>query len=143
MNDSAIPAFSHGAQQAQQWVNELADDLNEGLERHALRLLRSVLHALRDAISVEEAADLSAQLPVLIRGIFFEGWQPSATPAWNRTKEDFVARVENDLRDDPFDDTEEAIAAVFRLLDRHISEGEITQVRNSMRKALRELWPTR
>ncbi|KKM19337.1 hypothetical protein LCGC14_1656680 [marine sediment metagenome] len=126
MKDGAIAACSNGARQAQQWVNDLADDLNEGGERHALRLLRSVLHALRDAISLKEAADLSAQSPILVRGIFFEGWQPSATPAWNRTKGDFVARIQNDLRDDPFADTEGAIAAVLRLLDSHISEGEKT-----------------
>ena len=141
MSDTAIPAFSHGAQQAQQWVNELADDLKGDGERHAYRLLRSILHALRDWLPIDEVADLSAQLPVLIRGIYFEGWDPSASPVWNRTKEEFVARVERDFTNDPLDDAEIAIGAVFRLLDRHISSGEITQVRSSMRKSLRKLWP--
>jgi len=132
--------FSHAAQQAEQWVNELAEDLG-WTERRAYRLLRSVLHALRDWLSMEEMTDLSAQLPVLIRGIYFEGWKPADTPVWERTKDDFVTRIENDFADDLLNDTDAAIAAVFRLLDRHISAGEIAQVRNSMKKSLRQLWP--
>ena len=85
--------------------------------------------------------DLSAQLPVLIRGIYFEGWKPLDTPVWNRTKQDFLDRVQAAFPDDLPTDPELAVAAVFRLLDRHISHGEIVQVRNSMKKSLRELWP--
>jgi uncharacterized protein (DUF2267 family) len=138
MNTS--PNFSHAAQQAQQWVNELAEDL-DWTDRRAYRLLRSVLHALRDWLSTEEMTDLSAQLPVLLRGIYFEGWKPGETPVWERTKKDFVARIEHEFADDPLYDADTAIAAVFRLLDKHISQGEITQVRNSMKKSLRQLWP--
>ena len=141
MKGTSIATFSHAAEQAQQWVNELADDL-EWNERRAYRLLRSVLQAPRDWLSTEEMADLSAQLPVLIRGVYFEGWKPLEAPVWERKKDAFVARIESDFTDDLLYDPEAAIAAVFRLLDRHISEGEIAQVRNSMKKSLRQLWPS-
>jgi uncharacterized protein (DUF2267 family) len=136
----SISLFSHAAQQAEQWVNELADDLNWN-ERRAYHLLRAVLHAVRDWLSPEEMTDLSAQLPVLIRGIYFEGWKPAETPVWQRRKEDFVERIQEAFADDLLNDPDAAVAAVFRLLDRHISHGEIVQVRNSMKKSLRELWP--
>ncbi len=132
--------FNHAAQQAQQWVGELADDLTWN-ENRAYHLLRCVLHAVRDWLPQEEAIDLSAQLPALIRGIYFEGWKPLDTPVWNRTKEDFLNRIRDGFADDLLADPETAVAAVFRLLDRHISHGEIVQVRNSMKKSLRELWP--
>src|SRR5690606_3387385 len=119
------------AQQAQQWVNELADDLDWTAPR-AYRLLRSVLHALRDWLPQEEVIDLSAQLPVLIRGIYFEGWRPSETPVWDRKKDEFIARIQEAFRGDPLDDPDAAVAAVFRLLGRHISRGEIDEVKNSM-----------
>lgn len=140
MTHTTISSFTQAAQQAQQWVNELAADLNWS-EPRAHHLLRSVLHALRDWLSPEEAADLSAQLPVLVRGIFFEGWQPQESPVWDRKKEDFVLRIGRDFEHDMLHDADTAIAAVFRLLDRHISPGEILQVRNSMKKSLRQLWP--
>ena len=140
MNHTTVSSFTQAAQQAQQWVNELADDLNWD-ERRAYRLLRSALQALRDWLSPEEMADLSAQLPVLIRGVYFEGWNALGSPVWERSKQDFVARVEGDFADDMLYDADAAISAVFRLLDRHVSHGEIVQVRNSMKKSLRHLWP--
>jgi uncharacterized protein (DUF2267 family) len=137
---SSITAFSHAADQAQQWVNELADELGWN-GPHAHRLLRAVLHTLRDWLQPEEMADLAAQLPLLIRGIFFEGWNPSRSPYWERRKDDFITIVEDELNDDRMNDPEAAIAAVFSLIDRHISPGEAEDVRNSLRKALRRLWP--
>ncbi|BCH24219.1 DUF2267 domain-containing protein [Mesorhizobium sp. L-8-3] len=137
---TSIAGFTQASQQAQQWVNELAEDLNCN-DRHAYHLLRAVLHALRDWLSPEEMTDLAAQLPVLIRGIYFEGWKPAETPVWQRHKDDFVARIQDAFSGDPLNDPDMAITAVFRLLDRHVSHGEIVQVRNSMKKALRELWP--
>ncbi|CAN7364293.1 DUF2267 domain-containing protein [Mesorhizobium sp. LjNodule214] len=135
---SAI-GFAHAAEQAQQWVSELARDLGWS-EQSAYRLLRSVLHTLRDWLSPAEMADLSAQLPTLIRGIYFEGWNPSA-PESEHKKRDFVLSVRNSFGYDEAVDFDVAINAVFKLLDRHISHGEIVQVRNSMKKSLRHLWP--
>ena len=140
MTETSIAAFSQAAQQAQHWVNELASELSWN-ERRAYHLLKAVLTSLRDWLSPEEAADLSAQLPTLIRGVYFEGWNPSLSPAKERKKRDFVIRVERDFGYDTNADFDVAINAVFRLLDRHISRGESFQVRNSMKKALRELWP--
>lgn len=140
MTATTVHSFAHAAELAQQWVNELRADLGWN-ERRAYRLLRAVLHALRDWLQPDEAADLAAQLPVLVRGVYFEGWRPSAPPPAERSKADFLARIDAAFGDDPMDDTGAAIAAVFRLLDRHVSSGEIDQVRASMRKALRKLWP--
>jgi uncharacterized protein (DUF2267 family) len=140
MGGTSITSFTQAAQQAQQWVNELADYLNWD-KRRANHLLRSVLQALRDWLPQKEMTDLAAQLPVLIRGIYFEGWKPLDTPVWDRKKDDFIARVQQAFADDLLNDPETAVTAVFRLLDRHVSAGEIEEVRNSMKKPLRELWP--
>ena len=141
MTHTGITKFSRAAEQAQAWVNELADDLSWSDARSYL-LLRSVLHALRDWLEPEEMADLSAQLPLLVRGIYFEGWRGLEPPVPDRSKDAFVGRIAADFANEPPDDADRAIAAVFRLLDRHLSAGEIKQVRNSMKKQLRQLWPT-
>ncbi len=140
MSHASSSSFSHAAQQAQQWANELAADLGWP-EHRAHRLMKAVLPTLRDWLSPEEAADLSSQLPEVIRGIYFEGWDPAKSPAVERDKRDFVLRISKSLNEQPEVDIEEGIAAVFRLLDRHLSHGEIVQVKNSMRKSLRHLWP--
>ncbi len=86
-------------------------------------------------------ADMSAQMPILVRGIFFEGWRPADTPARDRTRQNFIDRVAFEMRDDMPSDPDSAITAVYGLLSRHIDIGEIDQVRKSMKKPLRELWP--
>jgi uncharacterized protein (DUF2267 family) len=68
MTHTSAMGFTHAAEQAQEWVNELTRDLGSS-EQNAHRLLKSVLHTLRDWLTPEEMADLSAQLPTLIRGI--------------------------------------------------------------------------
>lgn len=140
MTKTTISSFSQAAQQAQQWVNEVADDLDWDAAR-AYRLLRAVLHALRDWLPPEEMSDLAAQLPALIRGVFFEGWKPPSGPGPDRRKDDFIGIVRREFGLEEEVDFDRAVGAVFRLVDRHVSAGEVRQVRNSMRKALRQLWP--
>jgi uncharacterized protein (DUF2267 family) len=138
--NTSIAGFTHAANQAQQWVNELSDDLGCS-EREAHRLLRAVLHALRDFLPQEEMADLAAQLPTLVRGIYFEGWQPDEAPAFDRSKDAFEDKVLEEMAFDRPRDIDAAISSVFRLLQDHLDEGELEQVRSSMKKALRRLWP--
>ncbi|TPM18190.1 DUF2267 domain-containing protein [Mesorhizobium sp. B2-3-5] len=140
LSHSSFGGFSHASQQAEHWVKELARDLNWS-EPSAYRLMRSVLHTLRDWLSTAEMADLSAQLPVLIRGVYFDGWKPSSTPVCERKKRDFIASVRASFGYDDDVDFDVALNAVFALLERHISHGEIVQVRNSLKKSLRQLWP--
>jgi len=137
---TTISTFSQAAQQAQHWVNEVADELKWDIPR-AYRLLRAVLHALRDWLPPEEMSDLAAQLPALIRGIFFEGWRPLNGLGHDRRKRDFIIAVRREFGFEDEIDFDRAIGAVFHLIDCHISVGEAEQVRNSMRKALRQLWP--
>jgi uncharacterized protein (DUF2267 family) len=135
-----VPGFPQAASHAQLWANELAAELRWN-ERRAWRLLKSVLRALRDVLPPSEMADLAAQLPVLIRGAYFEGWRPGAETSKGRGRQEFLARIDAEFANDRLGDGDAAIRAVFRLLERHISLGEVEQVRNSLRKSMRELWP--
>jgi len=124
------------------WVKELADELSWADMSHALHALRSVLHALRDRLPVNEAAQLAAQLPLLIKGVYYDGWNPSRTPVKARTKEEFLALVKQPLeRGIPGADAERVTRAVFRLLASHVSEGEILDIRGILPQELLELWP--
>ena len=66
--------IDHSVETTHIWLNELAAELGTEDHRHAYRVLRAVLHAVRDRLTVDEAAQLAAQLPELIRGIYYEGW---------------------------------------------------------------------
>lgn len=136
---AGIPTIDHAPQVFSEWLNELCDDL--GWEKpRAYLLLCETLHTIRDFLTVDEAADLAAQLPVLVRGVFYDGWDPSRTPVKPRNKSDFLARVEARFQKEPLEDPERAVAAVFDLLRRHVSPGEIGQVKHAMRGPIQELW---
>ncbi len=100
------------------------------------------LQAIRDVLGVDEAAQLAAQLPLFIRGVYFEGWDPSGTPVRLRDKPDFIARVCEAFTGDQLDDPEAAVGIIFSFLNTRISAGEINDVRGSLRKGLRDIWPT-
>ncbi|MBA3909605.1 MAG: DUF2267 domain-containing protein [Rhodobacter sp.] len=140
MKTTGISSIDHAPQVVAEWLNLLQTDLGWSDRGRALQLLRGTLHALRDFLTVDEAADLAAQLPLLIRGIYFEGWVPSKTPAHPRTAEDFMGRVTKSFGNDPPIDPDAAIAAVFSVLRRQISLGEYDQITHAMRKSLRHLW---
>jgi uncharacterized protein (DUF2267 family) len=107
----------------------------------AYRLLRAVLHALRDHLQVNEAADLGAQLPILIRGLYYEQWQPAKTPLKERDVQSFLDRIDASFTSDPIDDTAKAASAVLALLSEKVSAGEIGDVRSVLPTAVRGLWP--
>ncbi|MEM8753481.1 MAG: DUF2267 domain-containing protein, partial [Pseudomonadota bacterium] len=89
-----LTTIDHAAESARAWVNELTERLEWTSRRDVLRLLRATLTAVRDHIGHDEAAQLAAQLPVMIRGMFYEGWRPSKTPLKDRSREGFVAEIE-------------------------------------------------
>ena len=109
-------------------------------EPRAFRLLRVTLQAIRDWLDVNEAAQLGAQLPLLVRGLYYESWRPAKTPVEDRSREAFLARIDEAFSPDPVDATD-ASCAVFRLLNNHVAKGEIEDVRNRLPKAIREIWP--
>ena len=140
MSQHQLSTLNHAPQVAAEWINLLCEDLEWEDQARGYMLLREVLHAVRDYLSVDEAADLSAQLPLLIRGIYFDGWVPTKTPTHPRSKEDFLARISEPFGETPLEDPERAASAVFDLLRRKISEGEFNHVSGAMRKTLRDLW---
>jgi uncharacterized protein (DUF2267 family) len=114
-----VPAsLSHALQQTQQWLKELRDNGDLDDEATALSALRAVLHQLRDRLTPEEAVDLAAQLPLIVRGIYFEAWRPAWTPEKLHTKEEFIGGVARKLRPHPIA-AEAAVRDVFALLAHH------------------------
>jgi uncharacterized protein (DUF2267 family) len=136
-----LEGIDNTVQQAHVWINEIERRLAWDSKPRAFRLLKAVLHALRDHLPVNEAANLGAQLPTLIRGIYYDQWRPATTPIKDRRLEGFLARVDADFKPDPIDDTAAAVSAVFGLLSDRIAAGEIADVRQSLPAALRALWP--
>jgi uncharacterized protein (DUF2267 family) len=141
MSAVGLESLERTVQLTHVWINELDERLGWNNKPRAYRLLKAVLHALRDRLQLNELADLAAQLPALLRGAYYEQWRPSATPVKNRSKAAFLARIDEDFKRDPLPNTAQAVIAVFELLSAKISEGEISDVRHALPEEIRTLWP--
>jgi uncharacterized protein (DUF2267 family) len=141
MSAQGLEVINHTVNLTHEWINELAGRLDWSSKRSALRLLRATLHHVRDHLLVEELAQLSAQLPVLVRGFFFEGWVPKRTPIKERHGEDFIAFIDGEM--DGCDEYRghQDIRCVFELLNARLSSGEVNDIRASLPEDLRGLWP--
>ena len=119
------------------WLAEVAEELGTDERRRALRAMRAVLHTIRDRLTVEEVAQLAAQLPDLIRGIYYEGWDPTGKPLKYRTVDEFLGRVADEGGLHSETEASYAVAAVTRVVRSHVSEGEIEDVLAVMPAELR------
>lgn len=141
MSAVGLESFEHSIQLTHIWINELDERLGWDSKARSYRLLRAVLHAVRDWLQINEAVDLGAQMPMLLRGAYYDQWRPARNPARPRGKADFIGRVEEAFGPDRLDDPDDAVATVFALLSAKVSPGEIVDVRQSLPSDIRALWP--
>jgi uncharacterized protein (DUF2267 family) len=140
MSQSGVTAFDSTIQTTNVWLHQIQERLAWEDRQRAYHALRAVLHALRDRLPVDQVAALGAQLPMLIRGFYYEGWHPAATPIKERRREEFLAHISTAFRDDPGIDAEEVARAVFQVIADHVTPGEINHVKIALPAEIRSLW---
>jgi uncharacterized protein (DUF2267 family) len=139
---TGLDVFDTTVQKTNHWLNRIERDPAVGENRRRSYLvLRGTLHALRDELIPEEAVQLGAQLPMLIRGFYYEGWDPWKTPVRERSREAFLKRVEELLMPAGGVNAERAVRTVFEVMTEEMDQGELTQVRGVLPKSVRSLWP--
>ncbi len=143
MSSTGLDVFDKTLQTTHTWLNEIGECDGIGPDKQrAYHALRAVLFALRDRLTVEEAAHLVSQLPILVRGIFWDAYRPAGKPERIRTQEDFIAKVAEHLGQIGPMDPRGAARAVFRVLDRHVPRGEMDEVKQQLPEEIRVLFPS-
>jgi uncharacterized protein (DUF2267 family) len=140
MTQTGLTEFDSALQKTQIWLKDLMERLGWEDRRRAYFALRVVLHALRDHLTVDEVVALGAQLPMLVRGFYYEGWHPADKPLKERKKEAFIAHIAESFRD-PGVDPEQVVQAVFQVLTDHMTAGEIKGIKQCLPSEIRSLWP--
>jgi uncharacterized protein (DUF2267 family) len=133
-----IDVIESTVQKTYRWIRELDEELDGVGRREAYQVLRGFLHVLRDRLIVDEAAQLAAQLPMLVRGIYYEGWDPSKAPRKMRAEE-FVAAFHEQAAMEPDQQPLPALRAAARVMRRHVTPGEAGDVFNALPQEIREL----
>lgn len=133
--------FADTLEKAEQWLCDLMTIGGFDTPDQAYSALHAVLPILRDRLTVEEAAQLSSHMPLLIKGMYYDGWKPANVPERRRKQQDFLGAIADRLGNSVLD-PEVACRAVFELLERRVDPGEVEDVKHMMHHRLRDLWPT-
>ena len=141
MGATDLETFDHSVELAHKWVNELNVALNWNDRRRSWRLLRAVLQTLRDCLPVAECANFASQLPLVLRGVYYEHWRPAAQNAGSWERDRFFAQVQEQFARDPVEDVGDAIEIVFGLFECRISKGEIRHIVACLPPDMHSLWP--
>jgi uncharacterized protein (DUF2267 family) len=142
MSRSGLDVFDKTLQTTHIWLDELMQEI--GPDRQvAWHVLGAVLRVLRDRLPVELAAHLGAQLPMLVRGAYYDQWRPADQPQRLRTREEFLERIGQELANTRPVNVQQAAAAVFGLLSRHVDAGQVEKVRGALPNEIRAIWPNR
>ena len=140
--------FDEYLNEANRFVNELSKDLGHPEEtEQTIRLLRSVLHTIRDRVSIPESLDFLSQLPMMLKAFYVEQWTYHEKPPLHYEDiEGFAAAVKNQqaqLGEKNFDWTEptdELVKKVLGALRQYVSDGQAIHILEQMPKGVRELF---
>jgi uncharacterized protein (DUF2267 family) len=137
MSFTGVDSLDRSIDKANAWLADIEHTFGTTDRRLAYRVLRAWLHSLRDRLSVEVAAHFAAQLPELLRGLFFDGWNPSRVPQ-KYDRGEYLARfaAEASIREP---DVRKAAGIVTAVARRHMSDGVVTQALERLPAGLREL----
>jgi uncharacterized protein (DUF2267 family) len=140
MATTGLEVFDKTLHTTNLWLDEISAEI--GPDRHlAWHVLGAVLRSIRDEMQVEQSAHFAAQLPLLIRGANYDQYRPATQPASARSHDDFIARMQDDMDGSRPVNMQQAATAVMRTLNRHITEGQIRKVRDSLPRGVRAMWP--
>lgn len=137
MSSTGVSSLDASIDKANAWLADIDAGFGTTDRRLAYRVLRAWLHCLRDRLTVEVAAHFAAQLPELLRGVFFDGWSPARVPQ-KLGRAEYLARFAREAR---IHDSDVAKAAriVTAVARRHVSAGAVAQAFGLLPADLREL----
>ena len=141
MSASTVAALDHTIQETNIWLKALGEKLHFTERHHAYSGLRAVLHALRDRLTPETAVHLGAELPMLLRGVYYEGWHMAGKPTKDRSAQEFADRVLKELPPQFPIDPLTVTRGVFEILWERLDPGESAKVIDHLPSPLRALWP--
>ena len=136
---TTIDLFQDTLQKTGQWLSEIQRELDMDNEQVAYKLMRGTLQAIRDQLPTHEAVQFCAQMPTLIRGIYMEGWKPTDRPVHVRNVQEFYRSVQKHMGVD-LSDIEHGVRAVIKVIDQHISAGEVSNIKENLPRNLLALW---
>jgi uncharacterized protein (DUF2267 family) len=139
MSEQGLETIESTTQKTHEWIARIAETMHME-KRDAWKCLRAVLQTLRDRLPVDLAVPFGAQLPMLVRGLYYEGWEPSKVPI-KLSREEFLTVVQSRIIADRVIDPVETVQNVLAVIASHIGAGEMTKVMGSFPSDMQPLFP--
>jgi len=137
---TSILDLRSAVQATEAWVDDLMRCLGWHDRQRAYLALLATLHALRDSLGRDEAVYVGAQLPPLLRGLYYEGWHPRTRAAASRSA--FLERILDGVHRDVAVDAEQVARAVMALLATRMPPAELEDAKAATPPALHNFWPS-
>lgn len=136
-----VPILATSIQRAHEWLHDIGRGLGFDNEHAAHAALRATLHAMRDRLPVELVAHFGAGLPTMIRGIYYDGWHPSAARLREAHAEDFAEAMRRELHGHrELQNVEQVALAVMGVIHERLEPGQINHIVEALPKQVRNLW---
>lgn len=133
--------FEQATHTAEKWLDDLMARLGWHDRQRTWAALGAALHALRDALPQDAAIDVGNQLPLLLRGLYYDGWHPRGRGAAH-TRPAFLERIHDGVHRDPAIDADAVARAVLALLATRLPAAEIEDAKAATPHDLHNLWPS-
>lgn len=140
MSATGLEVFDKTLQTTHIWLDEIKEVLGPDTQV-AWHALGAVLHALRDRLPLELSVHLGAQLPMLVRGLYYDQWHVGGQPLPIRSRDEFLGLVHRGLATIRPVDAADASRAVFQVINHHADPGQVAKVREALPEPIRALWP--
>ena len=137
---SEVDVFSTTLQKTSEWLRDIRKQLGWESDQRAYQALRAVLQTIRDRLPAIEAVHLGSQLPMLIRGMYYEGWSPLDKPI-KFTRDEFLMCVATYLPNDPEIYIVPMVRTVVEVMIAHTDPGQINKIARLMPKEFADFWP--
>lgn len=123
------------------WIDEFMLQLRWHNRNLAYDAFIGALHALRDSLPWDEAVQIGAYFPPLLRGLYYEGWHPTGRSLPLSGARQFLDRIHDSVHREPGIDPEVVAHALFALLGKRLPAPELEDARAVAPEALHAFWP--
>jgi uncharacterized protein (DUF2267 family) len=139
MSEQGLETIESTTQKTYEWIARIGEALH--MEKgDAYKALRAVLQTVRDRLPLDLAVHFGAQLPMLIRGLYYEGWEPSKVPI-KMSRQEFLDAIQEKIVARRVVDPLATAQSVLSVAARYVGVGEMTKVMHSFPNDMQSLFP--